>query len=294
MTMVASPPFTRFGTSCLRDEPMARHTTYKLGGPARFFLQPGSADELAGMLAEARSLGLAPRFLGGGANVLVRDEGVDAVVAFRRFQRFEVEGEAVLAGAGLNLMALIQRTRERGLAGLETLVGIPGSLGGSVFGNAGGKYGELGDVVEAVTVLDAGGRVRTLTRAEAGFQYRRSRLDGMAVLEARLALARGEPARLKEISQRIHEEKAKSQPLSLPSAGCVFKNPPGDKAGRVIEAAGLKGRRLGGALVSPVHANFITNQGGARARDVLELVEVVQAEVKRRLGVELELEIKVW
>lgn len=294
VTTMRSDPFTRFGGSCLREEPLSRHTTYRVGGPARFFLEPGDAVELAAMLEACRAAGLQPYFLGGGANLLVRDEGVDAVVSLRKFNGFRVDGHEVEAGAGLNFMALIQRTRELGLAGLEKLVGIPGSLGGAVFGNAGSKYGELAAAVLSVTVWDAESGVRSLPREEAGFSYRRSGLAGKVVLGARLGLRPGDPAELREVSRRVQEEKAHSQPLTLPSAGCVFKNPPGAKAGMLVEAAGLKGRRVGGALVSPRHANFIVNDGGATARDVLELVEVVRAAVKERSGVELELEIKVW
>lgn len=294
MTSLCVEPFARFGAACLRDEPLAHHTTYRIGGPARFFLVPGTAEELAAMLAECRSLGLEPRHLGGGSNLLVRDAGVDVVVSLRNFKGFEAKDLVVEAGAGLNLMALIQRTRDLGLAGLERLVGIPGSVGGALFGNAGGKYGEIGDVVECVTVAGADGRVQLLGRDEVGFAYRRTRLAGKIVLGGRLRLTPGDPEALRAISRSVHQEKEKSQPLAAASAGCTFQNPPGDKAGRVIEAAGLKGRRVGGALVSQRHANFLVNEGNATARDVLELIDVVRATVKERLGVVLELEIKVW
>ncbi|MBI5367964.1 MAG: UDP-N-acetylmuramate dehydrogenase [Planctomycetes bacterium] len=294
MTATIRDVFERFGPSCLRDELLARHTTFRIGGPARCFLQPATVEELAEMLAACRAAGLVPRFLGGGANLLVRDEGVDVAVSLRRFRRFAVAGERVDAGAGLTFMALIQRTRDLGLAGLEKLVGIPGSVGGVLFMNAGGKHGEVGDAVASITVADTDGHVRVLRREEAGFAYRRSGLAGLIVLEGRFQLTPGDPAALRATSRAVHEEKERTQPLSTPSAGCTFKNPPGDKAGRLIEAAGLKGRRVGGASVSLRHANFVVNDAGASAADVLDLIEIVRAVVKDRFGVELELEVQVW
>ena len=182
----------------------------------------------------------------------------------------------------------------RGLAGLEVLAGIPGTLGGIVRMNAGGRWGQIADVVREVTAIDEDGRTQRLTPEEIGFSYRNSRLSGSVVCEAKLELTVDDPVQVRARFMDIWSRKSQVQPLGQPSAGCVFKNPAGQSAGRLIEQAGLKGHAIGGAHVSNVHANFIVAQEGATASDVFSLIGLIQREVAQRFAIELEMEVKVW
>lgn len=267
------------------DEPLARHTTFRIGGPADVLVEPRDEEELAGVLRLAAREGVPLRILGGGANLLVRDEGVRGAVVrltglnCRRRNRVQ---------AGFPLPRLVRQTLEEGLGGLEPLAGVPGTVGGAVRMNAGGRHGTFGDVVRFVEILTPSGERRRLTRDEAGFRYRGSALDGNLVVAVELDLRPDAGAAARFAS--LLEEKRRTQPLDLPSAGCVFKNPPGGAAGRLIEECGLKGARSGAARVSPLHANFIVNEGGATAADVLRLID----RIRGRVPVPLELEIEVW
>ncbi len=267
------------------DEPLALHTTFGVGGPADFFIEPRDEEELAGVVRAARGCGMPLRFLGGGANLLVRDEGVRGAVA-RLAGLNRREGMHVQAGFGLG--RLVRETAAAGLAGLEGLAGVPGSVGGAVKMNAGGRHGEIGAAVRYVDVRGDAGEVRRIRREDVGFRYRGTGLNGDVILAAGLDL-RPDPA-ARERHDAILEEKKAGQPLGSRSAGCVFKNPPGGPAGKLIEECGLKGERVGGARVSRRHANFIVNDGGATASDILKLIDVI----RRRVPAELELEIQVW
>jgi len=280
-----------------RDEPMARHTTFRFGGPADYFVEPRNADELALALDTCREQRLETFPLGMGSNLLVRDAGVRGAVIYLgglEPGRMTREGRKVVASAGVKLPKLLRFACDQGLAGLEALIGIPGTVGGAVVMNAGGRYGTIGEFVTCVHALDRSGAAVRIGGAEAGFGNRTSNLGPYLVTAVELELPPGEPPVLAARAQAILAEKKKSQPLSAKSAGCVFKNPPGQSAGRLIDEAGLKGHAVGGAMVSHKHANFIVNRGDARAADVLELIELIRERVRSRFQISLELEVKVW
>ncbi len=275
--------------------PLARFTTFGIGGPARHFLCPRDVPELAALVAALAAADVPLRVLGGGSNVLASDEGVDGAVVRLAgdFARLAFEGRRVDAGAAVPLARLVRECAERGLSGVEGLVGIPGTVGGALVMNAGGRWGRIGDVVETARVLGACG-AQSLTREEAGFRYRGSALSGRIVLGAGLLMKESDPAQVAAWTCEYYEAKKAGQDMTARSAGCVFKNPDGRSAGALIDQAGLKGARVGDAEVSAVHANYIVNTGTATARDVLALVEVVRKGVREAFNVELELEIELW
>lgn len=283
---------------CRADVPLADLTWYRLGGPARWVVEPREPAELAAVVARCRRDGLPWRVLGRGANVLVRDEGFDGVVVrlvAPAFEAVEIAGDRVRAGAGADFPRLIRTAIAAGLGGLEALAGVPGTLGGLVRMNAGGRHGCLGDFVREACVLEADGTMRTRSADQIGFGYRSTDLAGCVVLEAAMKLAPADPAAALARHRDIWNEKHASQPpVSQRSAGCIFKNRDGVPAGRLLDEAGLKGARAGGAEISPRHANFIVAGPGATARDVLELIALARDRVWNASGVELELEIEVW
>ena len=280
-----------------RDEPLALHTYFRLGGPAECFVEPRSVDELSAVVRRALDEETPLRILGGGSNILVRDEGVPGVVvqlSAKEFTDVSVERNVAKAGAGALLSNLISRSVRERLAGLETLVGIPGSVGGALRGNAGGRAGDIGQFVSSVTVLDRQGEPQVRDRDELSFAYRESNLDDPVILSADFELEPDNPDVLVKRMRKLWIMKKAGQPLSFQSAGCIFKNPRGLSAGLLIDQAGLKGARVGGAEVSDRHANFIVAHEGATATDVLKLIDHTRSRVAERFGVELELEIKVW
>ena len=287
----------------IEREPLARHTWFNMGGPARWFARPRSPVELAEIIRRCRDHRLDHLMLGLGANLLVDDGGVDAVVTRLDAPEFRTvtfgdEGSSdevlVSAGGGADMARLSWATVKRGLRGLEVLAGIPGTVGGIIRMNAGGKFGCVADLVHEVTVVTPDGVLRTLTPAQVGFAYRHTRLAGAVVCAATFRLHRDDAARVQTDYRQIWAYKTSSQPLKCRSAGCVFKNPPGDSAGRLIDQAGLKGARAGGAFVSERHANFIVADAGASATDVMTLIERIRREVRERFGTLLELEVQVW
>lgn len=284
----------------VRDEPMSRHTYLRLGGPAAYFGTPETLQDLDRMVQWARDVRLPVRIAGGGSNVLVADEGVRAlVISLRRCCRSVVfvSGEfEVEAGAGVMLPSLARQAAERGMGGLEFAVGIPGSVGGALQTNAGIGDGRcIGDRVLSVEVLRNGLR-RVLDRREIAFEYRTTSLRGSGdiVLSARLALQPNSPDVIEAEMRRLLEARQVTQPTAEPNAGSVFRNPPGDHAGRLIEAAGCKGLRIGGAEVSTLHANFIVQDGTATTKDVTDLMAEVQRRVREQFGVDLVPEIEWW
>jgi UDP-N-acetylmuramate dehydrogenase len=270
---------------CRSGHPLAPYTTLKVGGPADFLVEPRDEEQAAAVLAAARDCDLPVRILGSGANLLVRDEGVRGVVLrlthLNRRRGLHVQ-------AGYNFARLVKETAAEGLGGLEGLAGIPASVGGAVRMNAGGRHGETGDAVAYVDVMDRHGGLRRLTREQVGFRYRGTGLGDAVVLAAGFALLPREG--VQAAFDAVMAAKKESQPFGAFSAGCMFKNPPGGSAGRIIDECGLKGLRVGGASVSERHANFIVNDGGATAGDVLRLADLVRS----RVPVPLELEVLVW
>ncbi len=284
------------------NEPMGRHTTFHIGGPAEIWVEPQEIREMEGLLRIAQEERLPVTVVGGGANLLVRDEGIPGLVvhlAAPGFQRFERSDDGWRVGAGLPLEWLIRRAQEAGLSGVEFLAGVPGRVGGAVRMNAGthderGENHSMGDVIKEVAVLDPSGRRRVLSNGEIGFSYRSTGLGDRIAVEALLALTPDDPQAIAARVERNWAFKRSVQDWSAPSVGCIFKNPrPPHSAGWLIDQAGLKGFRVGGAIISPVHANFILNLGDARARDVLALVEEARARVQKQFGIDLELEVQV-
>lgn len=284
----------------VRDEPMSRHTYMRLGGPASYFGTPETLEDLDRMVGWARDAGVPVRIAGGGSNVLIADAGVRALVlSLRRCcaaSVFDDETAEVTTGAGVMLPGLARQAAEHGLAGLEFAIGIPGSVGGALQTNAGIGDGRcIGDLLRSVEVLRDGRRV-SLHRDEITMEYRSTSLRGSGdiVLAARLALRHGERAVIDAEMRRLLVARQASQPTSEPNAGSVFRNPPGDHAGRLIEAAGCKGLRVGGAQVSTLHANFIVQDGTATTKDVTDLMAEVRRRVAAQSSVTLVPEIEWW
>jgi UDP-N-acetylmuramate dehydrogenase len=284
-------------------EPLARYSTYRIGGPATV-LTPAVPEDVGAALRLAHEAGVPWFALGLGSNILLPDEGLDALVVRlgKGLDRIERDGDCWTIGAGLPAPLAARRTAEAGLAGLHIFVGVPGSVGGGVYMNAGCHGGEWAEVVERVTVVDASGRDAVLARGEIPFTYRRSGLDGRIVLDVTARLRPEEPARLQEQIAEMFEWRQSGTPFNQPCCGSVFKNPEGPSwkradgartAGQLVEAAGLKGHRLGGAEVSPMHANYFVNTGAATAADVRALIDHVRRVVEERFGVLLEPEVKL-
>ncbi len=286
-----------FGEITLHDEPLAPHTWLKVGGPAQYFVQPRHPEELVAVVRCCQKHQIPMRVLGGGSNLLVRDEGVGGaviLVAGDNFSRITVEGNAVRCGAGAMLSQLISQSVKAGLAGLETLAGIPGTVGGALRGNAGGRNGDIGQFVHSVTVLTEKGETFTRSEDELSFSYRSSSINELAILEGVFQLQPDEPEEITRRMRKLWIMKKATQPLSFQSAGCIFKNPRGISAGALIEQAGLKGTRVGSAEISDRHANFIVTHAGATSADVLRLIELARSRVSEQFGVDLELEIGIW
>jgi UDP-N-acetylmuramate dehydrogenase len=292
------PPAPKFKLrgKVLEHEPLARYTTWRIGGPARYLVQPADADDVQKALQFAREHGMPWLALGLGSNVLIKDAGFPGVVIRlgKGLDRLEMKGATAIVGAGLPTPLLARRTAEAGFAGVERFIGIPGTVGGGVYMNAGCHGAEFAEVVTEVTVMDGAGRVKTLGRRQISYKYRSSNLDGV-VLEAKLALAEEPPAKLKEIQARLLRWRKAGTPFDQPCAGSTFKNPSGSTktAGMLIDEAGLKGYRVGQIQISPMHANYIVNMGEGTAADVLKLIEHVRKTVAKKTGIDLELEIKV-
>jgi UDP-N-acetylmuramate dehydrogenase len=280
------------------DVPTARFTSLRVGGPADAFATPPDRRVLAALLTACALRRIPHLLLGNGFNTVVRDGGVAGlVIRLARFRLLEERpGGCLRAEAGVTHASLTRFCRERGLAGIEFGAGIPGTVGGRIAMNAGVPQREVKDVVRELEVMSPTGRRRShLGRAGLRFEYRglRGLAPGSLVLSALLAVRRAERADVeREIADQL-AKRADSQPIDQPSCGSVFKNPAGDFAGRLIEAAGLKGTRLGGAEISPLHANFIVNRGRATASDVLGLIEIARKEVRRRSGIRLETEVRI-
>jgi len=280
------------------ETPLARLVALRIGGPADAVASPADRDELLALLRLCRAHGLPHHVLGAGFNTLVQDGGVDGVVIrLDRFRGLEECGDGTLrVEAGVSHATVTGYCQRRALSGLEFGVGIPGTMGGWTFMNAGIGSHEIKDVlVEAEVARGDGSEISVVAASALRPVYRAlSALEPDAVLiSARLRVAPDDPGRVRREMERLRARRAATQPLDLPSCGSVFKNPPGDHAGRLIEAAGLKGRREGAAQISTIHANFIVNHGGARARDVLALVAAARDEVRRRFRVALEPEVRV-
>jgi UDP-N-acetylmuramate dehydrogenase len=279
----------------VRDAPLAPRTTIRVGGAADLLVRPADPDALAELLRCARELGVPLHVLGGGANTLAADAGVRGVVVRlpADLSGEEARGEALVLGAGQPTSRLWIRGHGLGLVGMEFIAGIPGTLGGALAMNAGTKLGEMKDVVRRVEVATAEG-AGFLDAAALGFAYRTCRLPpGAVATRIEFALRAGDVAASERAMQADREQRRRTQPLDRPSFGSTFRNPPGDHAGRLVEAVGLRGHRIGGAAWSDVHANFVVNLGAATARDVLALVNLARSRVKESFGIVLETEVRL-
>lgn len=280
----------------LVDEPMKRHTTFRIGGPADFFLLPSTVDEVRGILEICREEELPYFILGNGSNLLVSDKGYRGVIIqlYRNFSNISVEGNEICASSGALLSQIAAAARNASLTGFEFAGGIPGTLGGAVFMNAGAYGGELKDVLKEAVVMTEQGEILTLPVEKLDMGYRTSRIKkaGYLVLEARLVLEQGDMDKIRDITKDLTEKRVSKQPLKYPSAGSTFKRPEGYFAGKLIMDAGLRGYQVGDAQVSEKHCGFVINKGNATAADVLTLIENVREKVQEQFGVTLEPEVK--
>ena len=279
----------------VRGQPLAPHTSLRIGGPADFFLRVASEKDLVGAIQVAREHELPVFVLGGGTNLLVADRGIRGVVLQNAWREARVDGGVVTASSGSELAHVAAVAARAGVEGLEWMATVPGTVGGAVHGNAGAFGGETADALLDADLMDLNGDGWTAKAGELGYSYRTSALQGTPIVCVR-ARFQGKAGDRGAAVRRIKEmanERIKKQPLAQPNTGSIFRNPPGDHAGRLIEAAGLKGRTVGGATVSEKHANFIVNAGAATAEDVRTLMSVVQREVAKRFGVELVPEVEL-
>lgn len=298
------------GMAATQAVPMGPKTWYGVGGPAELLVRPRSIHELSTLLQRARELDKPVHVLGGGANLLVDDQGVPGLVielTEPKFREMAVDGSVCRVGAGMDLMKLVLRLARQGLAGTETLAGIPGTVGGAIRMNAGGSLGEISQVLACALVMTREGTVVMRRRNELGFAYRHSNLDGDIVLEAELDLEHDDPHEMVRHVKQVFLFKRNTQPMGAASAGCAFKNPinPDHRrddpsqparlsAGKLIDQVGLKGHRIGSAQVSTQHANFIVVDPDGRAGDIQKLMAHIQHTVADRTGIQLEPEVVIW
>lgn len=300
-------PLADLNIPCETDVPLGPHTWYGIGGSAAVLAHPSSVQQLAALIARCRENDLPIRVLGSGANLLVADGTLDGVVVKLddpAFRQMKIDDRRVTAGAGYDLAKLVLETAREGLAGLEVLAGIPATVGGAVRMNAGGLYGEIGSRVARVMVCDTTGQIYYRDRDDLTFSYRTSNISAPFILEVEFELDKDDPAALMRRVKEIFLYKKNTQPLRDNSAGCTFKNPrppeddpeaePPPPAGKLIEDAGLKGKRIGGAEVSEHHANFIIAHEDCKASDIVALVEEVEKTVQESCGIHLQRELVIW
>ena len=279
------------------NEPLAGHTWFRVGGPAKYFITPESPEQLSEVVRRCRDNDVPMYVIGRGANLLIADAGVDGAViqlSAKEFSRVVTDESSVTAGAGKDMGRVVLRTMREGLSGLEALAGIPGSVGGCVRMNAGGSFGDLGSAVRRVTVMDEDGNIYDRLKEDLAFAYRSSNIASKFILSAEFEVTDDDPYRILKQVRQIWMVKKNSQPLASRSAGCIFRNPRGMSAGALIDRAGMKGQRVGGAHVSEKHANFILADDGATAFDVLKLIDKIRDAVAKESNVLLEKEIQVW
>lgn len=278
------------------DEPMKNHVTFRVGGPADFFVMPKNGEELEWVLKQCAKHEMPYYIIGNGSNLLVSDQGYRGVVIqlFRQLNDIQCEGNMIRAQAGALLSAVANRALEEGLTGFEFAAGIPGTLGGACVMNAGAYGGEMKDVLKTVTVLTREGELLTLEKNELELGYRTSIIakKDYIVLEAQIELQEGDPEQIKEVMDDLKERRITKQPLEYPSAGSTFKRPEGYFAGKLIQDTGLQGFQVGGAQVSEKHCGFVINKDQATAADIAELIRQVQDRVEEKFGVRLETEVK--
>ena len=279
------------------NEPLGAHTWFRIGGPAKYFITPESTEQLSEVVKRCRDNDVPMYVIGRGANLLIADAGVDGAVihlSADAFKRVVTNESSVTAGAGKDMGRVVLRTMHEGLSGLEALAGIPGTVGGCVRMNAGGSFGDLGSSIKRVTVMDEDGNIFDRHKDDLAFAYRSSNIQSKFILSAEFEVTDDDPYRILKQVRQIWMVKKNAQPLANRSAGCIFRNPRGMSAGALIDRAGMKGQRVGGAHVSEKHANFILADEGVTAFDVLKLIDKIRDAVAKESNVLLEKEIQVW
>lgn len=294
-----------FKGTVLFNEPMSRHTSFRIGGPADVIAFPDNEIELSKIIRVARAKRVPLFILGEGTNLLVRDKGIKGIVlslssmsagdCFKNIVHTREDAGLVYlyAGAGITLPGLLKYTAQKGLSGLEFAAGIPGSLGGAIIMNAGSYGREIGDLLESVRIVDRKGNILDLPAKDITFHYRSADIPGIAVMGAVLRLERGDTNKIAAVTKENLLRKRETQPVGRPNAGSIFKNPEGMKAWKLIDSVGMRGASMGKASVSERHTNFIVNNGSASARDILSLIRLIGRKVEKELGITLELEMKI-
>jgi UDP-N-acetylmuramate dehydrogenase len=292
-----SSPFSGLESFVEENVPLARFTWYRIGGPARWLIRPNSVEDLQEATRRCVESNIRAYVLGLGANLLVSDTGVDAAV-FRfdadYWRKVEFTKDEVQVGSGVDMQKLLLRAIRQGRAGIECLAGIPGTMGGGIRMNAGGKFGDIGSIVQSVQVMDAQGHVYDRLKDDLVFDYRTTNISAPFILGATLALDEEDPDRILRRTKEIWMFKRNTQPLNTKNAGCIFKNPRGLSAGALIDQAGLKGLRVGGAEISAKHANFIIAHPGCTAEDVMSMIKLIREKVFDRNQIHLESEVQIW
>ncbi|MBM4102721.1 MAG: UDP-N-acetylmuramate dehydrogenase [Planctomycetes bacterium] len=280
-----------------KDCSLAEYTWYRLGGPVDWLMSPTSTEQLQTVLKRCCENDLPVWILGNGSNLLVSDDGVrGAVVKLggEAFSKYEFKETTLTAGAAADLQKLVQESVKKGLGGLESLAGIPGTIGGAVKMNAGGRFGDIGTSIQSVSVMDKQGTIFEKTKPELIFDYRQVNITAQVILGATMHLTEDDPEELLKTVKEVWIYKKNTQPLDTHNAGCIFKNPRGMSAGALIDRAGLKNEKIGGAIVSEKHANFIVTEKGCKSADIKALIGKIQSRVKDQFDVDLELEIEIW
>ena len=280
-----------------QNHPLAKHTWYGLGGPADFFIQPRTVDQLTEVVKRCNENNTPIYVLGFGSNVLISDAGLRAAVIKLdgdEFSKVQFSDGCVTAWAGVELTKLVLSCVEKGLSGVEALTGIPGSVGGAIKMNAGGNFGDIGTAVETVRLMDVNGSVFEKAKPELMFDYRSSNITAKFILSGTFKLTPADPDQVMKTVKEFWIHKKNNQPLNTKNSGCIFKNPRGVSAGALIDRAGLKGLKIGAAEVSQKHGNFIIAQKDCTSKDVMRLIDAVKERVKEQFDVELETEIEIW
>jgi len=295
MHMISSPEI--INEIFRHDVLLQKYTSFRTGGAAEIFVEPVDTSELKKVLLFCKDEQKKVFIFGKGTNLLVGDNGVDGVVIHLggiNFKNVERDGRYVVSGAGVNLPKLIRTVALSGFGGLEALAGIPGTVGGAVMMNAGGKYGDISDTIRSLTTMAFDGTIIKYTREDVGFEYRGCNLSEQIVIEVEFELNESKIEVVLEKMDEIYNEKQESQPLGTFNAGSIFKNTSQYKAAELIDKANLKGLKVGGAVVSEKHANFIVNTGSATSTDILELIKIIKEAIKKKYDVSLEEEIHIW
>ena len=279
------------------DYPLAKRTWYGLGEAADYFIRPKTLKQLKEVVRRCKKNRIPIYVMGFGSNLLISDNGLrGAVVKLEeeQFTQIEFDGTEVTAWAGAELSKLVLTCVEKGLSGIEALTGIPGSVGGAVKMNAGGNFGDFGSAVQSVTLMDGEGNIYEKSKPELVFDYRRTNITAKFILSAKLQLNESDSEQIMRTVKEIWIYKKNNQPLNTKNSGCIFKNPHGGSAGALIDRAGLKGLRIGGAVVSEKHANFIIAEKDCKSCDVMKLIDTIKQKIKEQFDTELELEVEIW